>query len=293
VRVNFVTTGGSHLASYRLRIGLPKAALERMGVKVSVGDYDPSADAHVFSKHWAKKDQEFKQALESPCPIYDICDDWFNREHDEHYRRMCRVCDVVVSSDGLGDIVFRETGKVATTIPEPYELPDGTPKEPGPNPRILWFGHSGNLPTLHKLKVPNLFLCTNGSGKNVVPWSEKNLRSCLEFCDFVIIPQVKEWKSANRMVESLRSGRFVVASDIPSYRGFSQYLGDIEDGVEWVRSQPAGAITERIISGRKELRSFSPERIGQKWYDCISAAVANDSGDISISTPTAGTYSAM
>ena len=292
MRVNFVTTGGSHLASYRLRIASPKATLEYYGCVVTVGDYDPLADAHIFSKHWAKKDQEYRQALESPCPIYDICDDWFHREHDQHYRRMCVACHVVVSSDGLGEIVLKETGKVAATIPEPYELPDGVPKEPGPNPRVLWFGHSGNLPSLAGLKIRNLFLCTNGSGKNVVPYSVENLQRCLEFCDVVIIPKVKDWKSPNRMVESLRSGRFVIAGDIPAYRGFSQYLGDIEEGLEWLRLQ-GGAITERIISGRRELPSYSPERIGRMWFDCISDAVRNGSGVTRTSTPMEAMSKAM
>lgn len=283
MKVNFISRGGPHLASYRLRIEAPGRELERLGFGVVVGSYDPSADVHVFSKHWGK-DGDYWGAVESPCPVFDLCDDWFGREHDEHYRRMCSVCSVVVSSRRLGERVLEETGKTATYIPEPYELPEGEVKEPGANPKVLWFGHSSNLVHLRGLSIPNLLVCTNAVGKGIVPYSPENLARCLEYCDLVVIPQVKDWKSANRLVESLRAGRFVVASDIPSYRGFDQYLGDIEEGLDWVR-QNAGSITQRIISGRRGLTSFTPEAVGREWSNFISAAVKTSSGVTGTLTP--------
>ncbi len=276
--VNFVTRGGPHLASYRLRIEAPAVYLRSVGVGVRIGQFDPSADCHVFSKHWDGGD--VGRAEESPCAVFDVCDDHFGGVHGDHYRAMCVRSHVVVSSVRLGERVLEETGRSAEYIPEPYELPDGAIREPGDDPVALWFGHSSNLPTLRDCGYEGkLLVCTNAEGRGIVPYSPENLRRCLEACDFVIIPQRKDWKSANRMVESLRAGRFVVASDIPAYRGFSQYLGDIREGVDWVRSN--GHITERIISGRSELSSFSPEAVGRKWYDFISAAVPRSSGTTS------------
>lgn len=245
-----------------------------------MGSFDPSADVHVFSKHWDYGEQLL--ARESPCPIFDLCDDWFGRKHDLHYREMCNICEVVVSSRRLGEIVYGETGRGATYIPEPYELPEGRVKEPRENPDILWFGHSANLETVKPyLDLPRLFICSNVKSAGVIPYTLDNLRKCLAACDVVIIPQDRDWKSANRMVESLRAGRFCIASDIPAYRGFSQYLGDIKEGLAWL-SRNGGTITERIISGRSELSSFSPERVGQMWFDCISAAVQKSSVGTSI-----------
>lgn len=238
----------------------------------------------MFSKHW-DKDREYWQAVESPCPVFDICDDWFGREHDEHYRRMVARCAVVTSSEGLAEIVSRETGKFATYIPEPWELPEGQIKEPSSDPLVLWFGHSSNLSTLHGLSGFRLLIVTNAVGKGIIPYSPENLRRALEFCDCVIIPQTKEWKSANRMVESLRAGRFVIASDIPSYRGFDQYLGDIQEGVEWVRAN-VGRITTRIISGQSAISSFHPDLIGERWLNFISAAVNGSIVDTSTLTTT-------
>jgi hypothetical protein len=276
VKVNFVSRGGPHLASYRLRIAAPAEYLRMRGLEVVIGSFDPSADAHVFSKHWDAEDR--LRAQESYCPVFDLCDDWFGREHDAHYRAMCDYCHVVVSSRRLGERVLEETHRLTTYIPEPYELPEGIIREPNENPKVLWFGHSSNLPTLAPyLDIPNLFVCTNATGRGVVPYTTDNLRRCLEYCDLVILPQDKDWKSANRMVEAIRAGRFVVGSDIPGYRGFHQYLGDIRGGLEWV-SRNSGNIMPRIISGRDAITSFSPERVGEMWFDFISAVATRSYG---------------
>lgn len=242
--------------------------MRKLGVEVVVGGYG-DADVHVFSKHWDVGD--IARAGASPCAVFDVCDDHFGGLHDAHYRAMCGLCHVVVSSARLGERVLEETGRGATYIPEPYELPDGEPKEPGSDPLGLWFGHVANLGQLRSCGYSGkLLVCTNASGPGVVPYSRDNLIGCLRACDFVIIPQGRDWKSANRLVESLRSGRFVIASDIPAYRGFSQFLGSIPEGVEWLKSN-TGHITERIISGRSVLHSFRPESVGRMWYDFISA----------------------
>ncbi len=277
VAVNFVTRGGPHLASYRLRIGLPGAELERLGHTVRIGPFDPSCDVHVFSKHW-DKEGDLRNAESSYCPIFDLCDDWFRRDHDAHYRAMVERCEVVVSSRRLGERVLEECGRVAHYIPEPYELPEGVLREPNPSPRILWFGHSSNIPTIAPyFDLPNLFLCTNAVGRGIVPYSPNNLRQCLAACDVVLVPQDRDWKSANRVVETIRAGRFAIAADIPAYRGFSMYLGDIREGLEWVKRN-AGNIMERLISGRAAIGSFSPESVGRMWSDFISAAATRSYG---------------
>ena len=243
---------------------------------MSIGRFDRMADVHVFSKHWDYGELELAGSV--PCPVFDICDDHFASRHGDYYRAMAARCHCVVSSVRLGERVLEETGVFPEYIPEPWELAEGHPKEPSPDPLILWFGHSSNLGTIVPyLGTHRILLCTNArhDPKNgVVMYTQENLQQCLEICDFVIIPQVKDWKSANRMVESLRAGRFVVASDIPSYRGFDQYLGDIEEGIEWVKSGP---IISRIISGRNALTSFSPEKVGESWLNFISAAVRKSS----------------
>ena len=268
--VQFVTRGSPHLASYRLRIASPAGYLRGKGVGVGVGGFEP-ADVHVFSKHWDAEDLE--NALRSPCPVFDLCDDHFSGAHGVHYRLMCERCSVVCSSRRLVERVLEETGKAAVYIPEAWEYlgPSLGVREPSSDPICLWFGHSSNLSTLGTIvpRLGKLIICTNAQGRGIVPYSPGALWKCLEACDIVIIPQEKDWKSANRLVQSLHYGRFVVASDIPSYRGFDQYLGDILEGVDWVR-QNAGHITERIISGRSAISSFAPESVGRMWLNYIS-----------------------
>ena len=242
-----------------------------------------AADVHIFSKHWT---DDRVAARASPCAVFDVCDDWFTRVHPvvrgigDYYREMCGLCSVTCSSEALAEIILEQTGKVAEVIPEPYEGPDGLPRELGEPLRVLWFGHKSNLKELQRHTVPDgvgVVLCTNAVGAGIVPWSVDNLALALAACDVVIIPQSHHWKSANRMVESLRAGRFVVASDIPAYRGFDQYLGDIREGLEWVKSN-TGHIISRIISGRKRLDQFSPASINRQWSSYISGLVNGTSG---------------
>ena len=104
IHVNFVTQGGPHLVSYRGRITVPANYLAKQGWRVSIGEYKPTANVHVFSKHW-NKTQDLYRMQQSPCGVFDVCDDHFDGPHGAYYRQMCDTAKVVVaSSEGLRDI---------------------------------------------------------------------------------------------------------------------------------------------------------------------------------------------
>ena len=110
-----------------------------------------------------------------------------------------------------------------------------------------------------------------------VPWSLDAAGRALREADAVVLPQDTQsaWgnvKSHNRLVETLRAGRFAVASPIPAYRELENYAwvaDDLAEGVEWALDHPAAAV-ERIVAGQRHVSErFAPERIGALWADAL------------------------
>jgi hypothetical protein len=106
-----------------------------------------------------------------------------------------------------------------------------------------------------------------------VPWSLAATQDALERTDMVVIPQEagSDWgraKSHNRLVESIRAGRFVVGSAIPSYVELASYAwigNDLAAGIEWGLANPAEAL-HRVRQGQDYVAErFAPEQIGALW----------------------------
>src|SRR5262249_34578394 len=126
--------------------------------------------------------------------------------------------------------------------------------------RLVWFGHSTNLPYLNPCvdslvrfarDRPCRLTVLSEAGSNAravahamnarfapalevhfVEWSLEAMASALRRCDLVLIPSdpsdpLKAGVSANRIAEVLRAGRFPVASPVASYLPFadSGWLG--------------------------------------------------------------------
>lgn len=284
MHINWVTTGGPHLVSFRGRIVTPGKYFESQGWKVTVGPYVP-ADVHVFSKHFNKA-EDLKRIVESPFGIFDLCDDHFNGPHGDYYRGMVKNAKLVItSSQGLSDIAGR-----GIPISEPYELPEGKVRTPRKK-RVLWYGHSANLytlePFLPHLKGWELKVISNATG--TIPFSLPNMIEGLKWCHVVLLPQPKAWKSPNRMVEAFRAGRFPVLADIPAYRGYGIPTGNELQTLKTVFDRDW---TEELTAAQRRInREFSPEEIGKQWFltitqalDCTSAAGRNASTATSTST---------
>jgi glycosyltransferase involved in cell wall biosynthesis len=82
-------------------------------------------------------------------------------------------------------------------------------------------------------------------------------------------------KSANRIVEALWAGRFVVAHPIPSYLEFADYawLGaDLAEGISWVmRNQES--IAGRIRAAQDRIAAaYSPDSIAAQWERILEMA---------------------
>jgi hypothetical protein len=104
-------------------------------------------------------------------------------------------------------------------------------------------------------------------------WTPENFKKAISVPCVVIIPTGKSYaKSENRMVESIRNGRYVCAEYLPSYEKFSEFfaLGDIPSHVEAALSNPKQAI-DKIRAAQDFIRDrYSPSAIANQWLGAIN-----------------------
>jgi hypothetical protein len=252
---------GPNLASARLRAKIPQRELAKMGIK-------KGNDVLIYGKHWLTDGvlEGFKKL------IYDVCDDHFkNKERGAYYLRHTLMADVVTcNSEVMKQRIFEETGRHAVIIKEPYESDEKAPKI-GPN--LLWFGHKLNLVDLerirYKLTQPLTILSNHPDHPK---WTPETYQSEIAKDCIVIIPTGKSLaKSENRMVESIRNGKYVCAEHLPSYEQLNAFpLGDIPSHIDWVLSNTEQAI-ERIKAAQSLIRdTYSPRTIAEQWLEVLN-----------------------
>ncbi|MBX3413741.1 MAG: hypothetical protein KF708_13705 [Pirellulales bacterium] len=244
--------------------------------------------------------------------VFDLCDDHFHTPQLEvTYRRLAAAADrLVASTSEMAAVIERETGLQAVVVSDPCEGPAGeacfSPDDS--RLRLLWFGHPTNFDTLASI-VPGLQQLARelpldlevisdpagtrieealrsldgGAGSNFTTrftrWSPAATWQGLAACDLVLLPSLegsrKQVKSPNRLVESLRAGRFVVAYPLPSYRCFADYvwLGeDVCDGVRWALAHRAAA-EHRLLAGQRYVNQHCSAAALARLWDAVLAGV--------------------
>ena len=291
--INYVAQPNSTLASYRYRIEAIVAALadDNEIIPHISQKMDDAADLYVLSKH--SNPNEIEKAFQSSKPtIVDICDNHFDAPHwGKDYHRICSEADVVTcnSSEMFDEIMSQVPGvRSLYVIPEPYEMPELNPSyHINDPPRWMWFGGKSNLNTLDGIQAPGVVnivsdVSIGETGKlRFYPYSYNMLIgvSCLSDC--VVIPTnpkdpSKRTKSPNRLIEALRLGKFVVASEHPAHEPFGQFcwLGDINEGSDWF-AKNADVAREMVVAGQEYIKDrYSLETISSSWrrlfYDVVT-----------------------
>lgn len=244
---------GDHLASARLRARIPQAEVAKLGMSKGM-------DVVVYGKHWLSIADlsPFKKR------VFDVCDNHFNGPHDAYYREHIAKADLVTcNSEAMAETIRRETDHIATVIPDPYESEE---KPAGMGNGLLWFGHESNLVDLHPYLDLEPAILTG------TDWSREKQLAALDKCAAVLIPTGKSMaKSANRLIESVRNGRFVIAGYLPAHEEFKEWMwvGDIRDGVEWLKAYPKRA-TDNVTECQQYITNkYSPEAIGRRWLNAL------------------------
>lgn len=267
------------VASTRYRALLPAAYLRSHGVELCGDD----GDLLIAGKHdWDTSIVERYKAF-----IFDVCDDWFDdKALGPHYRRMCeRATLVTCNSDVMRFRIHQATGRAATVIPDPFEHEEWAPSW---GDGLLWFGNPLNLPDffravkkLHGMEVPVGCISRHEDYMSeelkqlIIPWSPTAVDKGFKSAAVVIIPTGKHpAKSANRLLESVRAGKFVVAEPLPAYEEFAElmWVGDIREGVEWALRNKRECL-RRVRRAQKVIaKRYAPDVVGAKWLEVVKAA---------------------
>src|SRR5688572_1811033 len=266
------------IASYRYRCMIPMRELKKSGVDCQVG----VGDVTVFSKHFFKDDPDVARMLKKHGGevVYDICDDHFNNpKWEKHYRQMCELADrKVTASEYLAERVKQETGRDSVVITDPYEYPRVLPKQ-AKSENVLWFGHHSNLQALAR-ELPRLnrtvMVCSSKGvdGSKFMEWSREAMFRAFVWADVVIIPvedtEKKQAKSPNRLVESVRQGKYVIHNPLPAYEGYGMFSGDILEGLEWIDSNQEEA-KESVLRAQDLIeQKHSPQTVGKQWMEALN-----------------------
>jgi hypothetical protein len=299
-------------ASHRLRGEVMSQALRELGHDAIASRDFSGIDADtvmVFLKgstpaHIA--DAKSKGAF----TIYDLCDNKFDEKED--YSPCCEAADAItVNSEQMGISVKHNTGRDSHVIPDPGERPVLEPSfAPKGDVRLLWFGSSASLKfvpwvelwsnlerhiknyqfTMVTAKVDRLrnkMLERHRRGHtpgvnfdriHMLEWDWNLQGRLLAETDIVVIPVVTEnyrtdTKSANRVIDSLFSGRFVVTTPLASYLEFAPYTWqqDTIQGIQWAVQNP-NHVMDRVQQGQQyALDNYSARRVAERFVETVDA----------------------
>ena len=241
------------IASSRLRAQIPQQELVKLGMNLG-------RDVLVYGKHVVTQEQASRYDMR----VYDVCDNHYHTQYEKYYRFHSGWADVVtVNSLVMAEIVKAETGREAVIIPDPYESDE---QPAGMGKGVLWFGHENNWKTIDPYRT--LIDCI----LTYPEWTREKQLAALKECALVVIPtDDRKGKSANRLIESVRNGRFVVAGELPAHDEFREFMwiGDIQEGIEWAKSHKAECI-ERVEACQDYIRDkYSPATIGKMWFEVL------------------------
>lgn len=279
--VSFLHPGTPAVASYRYRAQIPA---QEMGWPLN----DRTADVWVIAKPYEGAVRDIKVALgQGKIVLVDVCDDHCALPL---YQDMIRLADAVTCSTTQLAARILQFGRTATVIDDPYEF-DAQPPHCTAN-RLLYFGHPTNGEGLQRIlplsaRYP-FTIVTRASTilpceARVVEWSCEALRHELDQADIVLIPATADYKSANRAVEAIQRGCYVVAEPHPSLAQIPGiWQGSIEEGVQWASTHPQDAQAQTLLAQTYISQRFDPRIVANAWsrviQGCPSTSDAAASG---------------
>jgi uncharacterized Rossmann fold enzyme len=263
-RTSFIHWGNKNAASWRYRAKIPSGDWATLN--------DLTADTLIFAKPQASELMDMARAkARGAWVVVDFCDDHFDWLH---YQEALRLADAVTCSTNEMARRIKELGRDATVIADPYEFPEMPPHYAGIN--LLWFGHHVNRDSLQRI-LPDLEgypLRVVSNFEGAIPWSKETMLEEFARADIVVIPTTASYKSANRAIEAIRQGCFVVAEPHPALEGFPIYIGNIKEGIEWTKQQN---MNELISKAQKFVTAeFSPQILIDKWKSATKRPTTSD-----------------
>lgn len=262
-----------HLATFRYRAEMPAKEVAKINGFVT-GVNEGEADIVVFTKP-VLADIEIAKKLkaEGAKIVADLQDNHFHDQSEEAYRKIAVLSDAIVcASDVMRQVIAQETGKEACVIEDPYEFPEVEPHANGDD--YLWFGHQrnfGELASVMGMMGSRKLRVVTGPKPvpTTIPWSLENIQKAFAQSNIVLLPTQEgaEYKSPNRLVNSIRQGCFAVCMTHPAYWEFRDFVwvGHFHTGLRWTDAF-RDELNDRVKEAQDYIRDrFSPESIGGQW----------------------------
>jgi hypothetical protein len=269
VRIGYAVQPNPTLASYRLRVDIPR---KHLGMPSTVGT---TGDVTFFYKNG---NHRLAESLAGPV-VYDVVNDHFKGSQAADYHAMCGIAHTITcASESMRETILRNTARDSIVIEDPWETDEVAPKVYGNG--VAWIGHSANLSSLisYLTDIP-IIVCSNYAGSHV-PWSLENEQKVLQGAAVVLMTGNNPGASSNRVVKAIRAGRFVVcpADCAESWKQFADYVwvGDVHGGIAWALNNREEAC-RKILAGQHYIRErFSPQLIGSQWADLFASTLGAD-----------------
>lgn len=262
------------MASYRLRTQIPSAycnypsRVNATGTDIAVFS-KPHPDDAMLLHHMKGQGTKI---------VVDICDDHFkHKDLGQLYEEFCRDADAVVCpTEEMARRIHEYVQKEAHIIPDSWEN-RGLPHAEGE--KFLWLGHQLNLneilPYKQMLLRYDMTYCTGPNDVlECVPWSTSMQGQVLAQSNVVLLPNKEEtYKSANRLINAVMAGCFVIGSKIVINREFKHfcYLGPVKGGLQFVQGYKS-ELNALVREGQRYIQmNYSPEIIGRKWQSVFDS----------------------
>jgi len=298
----------SKRASHRLRGDVTCQALLEQGYDAKILTDWSEVDSDtivIFLKHSSVDSIQRARNLGSRT-VYDLCDNKFGEKQE--YKPCCLTADLVsVNSVQMGVSVKMHTGRDSIVMPDPFERPKLPPKfSPGHDINLLWFGSQSSFKFLPMVEIWQRlekevcnYLYTMVSARidrvfskfqlrqqkgvvaginldrvNMKEWTWELQGQLLEQCDIVLMPVQTDnprtdTKSANRVIDSLISGKFVITTPLASYEEFAPYTwqGDYIEGIKWARDNPDQVINMIAAGQQYTEQNYSARVLSKQLID--------------------------
>jgi len=296
-------------ASHRLRASIPCKALVDAGVNAEVTrDINSITDKDIVIVQKDSLLENFRKLKQTGAKVgFDLCDNKF--EEHSHYYDFCKEADfITVNSPTMAEVVKENTGRDSFYYADCVDrkLTKPTPRSINGPVKLLWYGTSSSnkyvdwAAVTKQLEASGIdykitVLCdraeyirkkiTNNLRKNNpsfdmnkmrnIDWTWELQQKLVDECDIVFIPLLEQnerrtkTKSHNRVVDGIAQGRWVVTSELPSYRVLKDYcwLGDPVEGIRFYMRNP-GTANEKILKGQEWIQqNASAESVAKNLID--------------------------
>lgn len=271
---------GPTIASYRYRASIPCEEVGKIN-GYTTAMQDGEADIVVFSKPSGEQIPIAEKAKADGAKIIvDFADDHFHHPVvGPIYHRFAELSDgIVTGSTVMRGRIYDYIKKDSVVIGDPYEQEECAPHANGED--FLWFGHirnfgeaQGIFPYMGKRRLRVVTGPQKLSG--TIQWTPHAMPKVFAVSNIVILPTQEgaEYKSPNRLLNSIRAGCFAVCMKHPAYQEFRDFVwvGDFVTGLRWVDvfKEDLNALVAKAQGYIRD--RYSPAAIGKQWADYLES----------------------